>query len=230
MRVQSARFRDEVTDDYRCRHLDSCTHHFDAAKGGPLIDQPFQPRITEGIIRCYVVKDEVVGFAAAVSERCTRIEPSERKIFGLPAQKTMFAADEPTLSTLRRRVESEWIPAMRRLVEVDAASLPALWDADFLLGPRQHPATTPTSSARSMSFRASVPAGSTGQARACHARGTSVAALKAALLGNVAGRDRPPRLPGDTEDEGGDEEADDGSAWASPSATAPAATTTPRET
>ena len=102
-----------------------------------MIDQPFQPRIAEGMIRCYVVKDEVVGFARQFPrEPMPGVDPSARRIFGLPAQKTMFAPDEPTLSTLRRRVESDWVPAMQKLVDVDTASLPALWDADFLLGPK----------------------------------------------------------------------------------------------
>jgi hypothetical protein len=46
----------------------------------------------------------------------------------------MFGPDEPALRSLRTKVESEWVPGMRTLVDVDAASLPALWDADFILG------------------------------------------------------------------------------------------------
>jgi hypothetical protein len=111
--------------------------HFDTENGGPLLDQPFQPRITEGIIRCYLVKTEVVGFARQYpGEPVPGADPSARHIFGLPAKKTMLAPDESTLSVLRRRVESEWVPALQKLVDVDTASLPALWDADFLLGPQ----------------------------------------------------------------------------------------------
>ena len=40
-------------------------------------------------------------------------------------------------SLMRVQVESEWVPAMQSLVNVDAASLPALWDADFLFGPKR---------------------------------------------------------------------------------------------
>ena len=137
VRVQSARLRDEATEDVPLQtFIESCAHHFNATSG-PLIDQPFQPRITEGIIRCYVVKDEVVGFARQLpSEPMPGVDPAARRIFGLPAQKTMFAPDEPQLRTLRQRVESEWVPAMQELVDVDTASLPVLWDADFLLGPK----------------------------------------------------------------------------------------------
>jgi hypothetical protein len=139
VRVQAARLRDELTEDMSLStFIESCTRNFTDANGsGMLIDQPFQPRITEGMIRCYVVKDEVVGFARQfASEPAPDIDPSApRRVFGLPAQKTMFGPDEPTLGELRERVESEWVPAMQKLVDVDTASLPALWDADFLLGP-----------------------------------------------------------------------------------------------
>jgi hypothetical protein len=89
------------------------------------------------MIRSYVVKDAVVGFARQyASEPAPGTDPSvQRRVFGLPAQKTMFGPDELTLRTLRERVEREWVPAMQKLVDVDDASLPALWDADFLLGP-----------------------------------------------------------------------------------------------
>ena len=33
-------------------------------------------------------------------------------------------------------MESEWTPQMMQLLDIDGASLPLLWDADFLYGPR----------------------------------------------------------------------------------------------
>jgi hypothetical protein len=33
-------------------------------------------------------------------------------------------------------METDWVPAMQSIVDLDASSLPALWDADFLLGPK----------------------------------------------------------------------------------------------
>ena len=47
----------------------------------------------------------------------------------------MYGPDEPSLRALRENVEQEWVPAMQRLLAVDDDALPALWDADFLLGP-----------------------------------------------------------------------------------------------
>ena len=33
-------------------------------------------------------------------------------------------------------METEWLPAMCRTLSLDAASLPVIWDADFLYGPK----------------------------------------------------------------------------------------------
>jgi hypothetical protein len=33
-------------------------------------------------------------------------------------------------------MEIEWVPAMQTLLDIPTASLPALWDADFLYGPK----------------------------------------------------------------------------------------------
>jgi hypothetical protein len=33
-------------------------------------------------------------------------------------------------------MESEWVPAMQKLLDIPTGSLPALWDADFLYGPK----------------------------------------------------------------------------------------------
>ena len=57
-------------------------------------------------------------------------------MFGLPSAKTMYEPDDPAFRALRVKMESEWVPAMQSLVNVDDASLPALWDADFLFGPK----------------------------------------------------------------------------------------------
>lgn len=125
--LQSAERRDEVVEQLAFAELKSrFAAHF--AGDGRVIDQPFAPRITEGLVRCYLVADEVVGFC--------RQFPADRsrRVFGLPSAKTMFPPDEPMFATLRARMETEWVPGLQRLVEVDRDSLPVLWDADFLFG------------------------------------------------------------------------------------------------
>lgn len=33
-------------------------------------------------------------------------------------------------------MERDWTPGLMRLLDIDAAALPVIWDADFLLGPK----------------------------------------------------------------------------------------------
>jgi hypothetical protein len=48
----------------------------------------------------------------------------------------MHGAQAPAFQALRNALESEWIPGMQRLLEIPTARLPAIWDADFLYGPK----------------------------------------------------------------------------------------------
>lgn len=132
VRVQGARHRDESTEEITLDELiDRCADYFRYERGeGRLIDQPFQPRIRDGIIRCYLVKDEVVGFCRQYASETADPE----RVFGLPSAKTMFAPDDPAFTELRRRMQDEWVHQMQQVLDVDDASLPLLWDADFMYG------------------------------------------------------------------------------------------------
>lgn len=145
--VQSARARDDVIEEMSLGELmDGCQKYFGYAAGeGRLIDQAFQPRITEGLIRCYLVKDEVVGFSRqyAAGRSPAELEAAvgsgaqpPNRVFGLPAAKTMYGPDEVDFQALRDKIERDWVPGMQALVDVDADFLPALWDADFVFGPK----------------------------------------------------------------------------------------------
>ena len=37
---------------------------------------------------------------------------------------------------MRDRMQAEWVPQMMKLLDIDRNSLPIIWDADFLYGPR----------------------------------------------------------------------------------------------
>jgi hypothetical protein len=48
----------------------------------------------------------------------------------------MYPADAAPFRELREKIEADWVPGMQALLDIPTASLPALWDADFLYGPR----------------------------------------------------------------------------------------------
>jgi hypothetical protein len=109
-------------DDFVAR----CETYF--ADGGCVIEQPFQKRITEGMIRCYVCVDTVVGFA---HQYPMGLLPSGH--VRPHGEKNLYGADEPAFQDLRLRMEMEWIPEMMQALGLARASLPVIWDADFLL-------------------------------------------------------------------------------------------------
>ncbi len=111
--------------------IDRCEIYFSGS--GRLIDQPFLPRLPEGTIRCYMVHDRLVGFSHQFSQG---LLPESAKAEGSAPGKVMYGPAEPRFQVLRTKMESDWVPAMQRLLDIDTLSLPAIWDADFLYGPK----------------------------------------------------------------------------------------------
>jgi hypothetical protein len=113
----------------------SCQAHF--ADEGCIIDQPFQPRLREGMIRCYMCADKVVGFGHQLIKALIPPPPEgPDSQAAQPGPRIMHPAFAPAFQALRTKMESEWTPQMTQLLEIDAESLPIIWDADFLYGPR----------------------------------------------------------------------------------------------
>ena len=96
IRVQHAAPRDDTTDDVALvDFMDRWSSYLDGA--GKLIDQPFAPRLTEGMIRAYLVEREVVGFARQepIPRSVDPTAPAPDRVLGMPSAKTMSAADAP---------------------------------------------------------------------------------------------------------------------------------------
>jgi hypothetical protein len=107
------------------------------ASGGCIIDQPFQPRLPEGMIRCYMGVNKVVGFGHQLIKALIA-PPAEgpASTAAQPGPRIMHAADAAPFQPLRAKMEAEWTPEMMAILGIDVASLPIIWDADFLYGPR----------------------------------------------------------------------------------------------
>ena len=104
---------------------------------GCIIDQPFQPRLPDGMIRCYVGVDRVVGFG---HQRIKALIPPPPEGPDSPAAqpgpRSMHGAGAEPFQALRTSMETEWIPGLMQTLGLDRASMPIIWDADFLYGPR----------------------------------------------------------------------------------------------
>ncbi|MBR0894113.1 Cj0069 family protein [Bradyrhizobium tropiciagri] len=103
--------------------------------GGCIIDQPFQPRLPEGMIRCYVSGSKVAGFGHQLIKALVP-PPGPDSPESQPGPRIMHGPDAPQFQALRRLMEDEWIPQLMQVLTIDEASLPVIWDADFLYGPR----------------------------------------------------------------------------------------------
>jgi hypothetical protein len=53
-----------------------------------------------------------------------------------PGPRIMHGPDAPPFQVLRRSMEDEWTPQLMETLDIDETSLPVIWDADFLYGPR----------------------------------------------------------------------------------------------
>jgi hypothetical protein len=114
--------------------MSRCQVYF--SRGGRIIDQPFQPRLSDGMIRCYLAGNEVVGFGYQLIKALIAPPASGSEEAAQPGPRTMHPADVVTFRQLRDKTEKEWVPGMQALLDIPTPMLPALWDADFLYGPK----------------------------------------------------------------------------------------------
>jgi hypothetical protein len=108
--------------------LKRCATYFE---DGCVIDQPFQTRLREGVVRCYMAGDRCAGFGqqkvrALVDAPAARAEAGPRLYTGIV---------DPRFQRLRRLMEDEWTPQLISLLNIPRRDLPMIWDADFMLGP-----------------------------------------------------------------------------------------------
>jgi hypothetical protein len=120
--------------------------------GGCIIDQPFQPRLPDGMIRCYMSGGLVAGFGHQ-KVRALIPPPPEGPDSpqAQPGPRVMHGPDAAPFQRLRQKMESEWTPQMAKTLAIAPDELPIIWDADFLYGPPMPRARTPTCFAKSMS-------------------------------------------------------------------------------
>ena len=104
---------------------------------GCIVDQPFQSRLPDGMIRCYMGADMVVGFGHQFIKALIPPPPEgPESAAAQPGPRIMHSAESVPFQALRIKMESEWTPQMMDMLGLDATSLPIIWDADFLYGPR----------------------------------------------------------------------------------------------
>jgi hypothetical protein len=91
----------------------------------------------EGMIRCYMGADKVVGFGHQLIKALIPPPPEgPDSAAAQPGPRIMHEASAEPFQALKTKMETEWTPQMMATLGIDATSLPIIWDADFLCGPR----------------------------------------------------------------------------------------------
>lgn len=101
--------------------------YFEPEAGGHMIDQAWQPRLGEGMVRAYLVGDRVAGFG---HQAINALHPDEPQ----PGPRLYHGPELPAFQGLRRRLESGWVERLRERVGLAREHLPLLWDCDFMFG------------------------------------------------------------------------------------------------
>jgi hypothetical protein len=115
--------------------LRRCEAYFE--HDGLIVDQPYQARLPDGMIRCYMGLDKVIGYGHQLIKALVPPPPGgPDSPQAQPGPRIMHGPDAPAFQALRKKMETEWVPQMMRILEIERASLPIIWDADFLYGPR----------------------------------------------------------------------------------------------
>jgi len=107
--------------------IEQCEAYFRGS--GQMIDQPFHSPVPNGMVRCYMSHNQVVGFGHQYVTALLH----ESKV---PKPRIYYPETKSEFQVLKTRMENDWLPQLQELLDIDRESLPIIWDADFLYGPR----------------------------------------------------------------------------------------------
>jgi hypothetical protein len=115
--------------------IERCARYFDG--DGRIVDQVYQPRLVDGIVRCYLVRDRVEGFGEQLVNALFPAAPGAAPVDSpQPGPRLYYPPTRPDFQRLKRTLESEWVPELCRTVGLHVNDLPLIWDADFMYGPK----------------------------------------------------------------------------------------------
>lgn len=116
--------------------LARCEPYF--AGAGRIIDQEYQERLPEGMVRCYLVRDRVAGFGHQAINALYPAPPGALPGEApQPGPRLYHPPDTPDFQRIKAKMEEEWLPDLSSTLGIERDALPVLWDADFLFGARE---------------------------------------------------------------------------------------------
>lgn len=104
---------------------------------GRIIDQAYQERLPDGMVRCYLVGQEVVGFGhQAINALFPAPSGSAPGDAPQPGPRLYYPPTAPDFQAIKTKMEEEWLDTLCHTLHIEPTSLPIIWDADFLYGPK----------------------------------------------------------------------------------------------
>jgi hypothetical protein len=133
LRVRHAKRGSVETTMSLAAFLAQCKPYFSGGEG--MIDQIFQRRLSDGMVRCYLVRDRVAGLGEQLVNALYPAEPGAAAHQApQPGPRLYYPPTRPDFQRLKDRLEREWLDQLCSIVGVEKAQLPILWDADFMYG------------------------------------------------------------------------------------------------
>jgi hypothetical protein len=125
-------YEEEITLE---EFVNRCSQYFSTR--GLMVDQEYQERLPEGMIRCYLTHGTVTGFGQqAVNALYPAPAGNSPKEAPQPGTRYYHAPTKAEFQTLRTTLEQQWLPEVQQLLNIETESLPIIWDCDFLHGPK----------------------------------------------------------------------------------------------
>jgi hypothetical protein len=113
-----------------------CEPYFSNGEG--MIDQIYQRRLPDGMVRCYLVRDRVEGFG---EQLINALYPAEGggpgNVAPRPGPRLYYPPTRADFRALKEKLEREWLDQLCGIVGLEKNQLPILWDADFMYGEKE---------------------------------------------------------------------------------------------
>jgi hypothetical protein len=133
VRVLHATRKSEIEELRLTDFIERCEPYF--RDSGGMIDQPYQARLDDGMIRCYFVGERVAGFGFQHVTALMQLPPGTTTV-PAPSPRLYYGPTKPEFQRIKSLLEHGWVKELQEATGVETKDLPALWDADFLYGPR----------------------------------------------------------------------------------------------
>jgi hypothetical protein len=95
---------------------------------GPMLNQEWNDKITNGMVRCYVSGRRVAGFGY---QEINALYPQDGPV--TPGKRFYFTEKCALFADLRVAIEERWIDQLLDVSDLAENKLPVIWDADFFI-------------------------------------------------------------------------------------------------